>query len=269
MADTEESVETKVKRPSIAELKRQLAHVERADDPLMVSLADDPRKGVVNLLAQTKRRLTAQAHAETAFDERLQLERACWANGQNLVAGIDEVGRGPLAGPVVTCAIELPHDFHLLGVNDSKQLTAHERENLYPQILSACVGVGIGIASPKQIDRLNIYQATRVAMRDAVLALPQEPDALLIDAMQIDVPIPQQKLIKGDARSVSIGAASIVAKGYRDHLMSMYDRVYPGYAFVQNDGYGTAAHLAALDKLGVTPIHRRSFSPVANRLKRQ
>ena len=259
--------EAKPKKPSIAVLREQLAHVQQADDPLLAALAADPRKGVASLLLQTNRRLTAQANAEAAFEQRLQLERACWAKGQSLVAGIDEVGRGPLAGPVVTCAIELPHDFHLLGVNDSKQLTAHERETLYPQILSACVGVGIGIASPKQIDHLNIYQATRVAMRDAVLALPQQPDALLIDAMQIDVPMPQQKLIKGDARSVSIGAASIVAKVYRDHLMSMYDRVYPGYNFAQNDGYGTAAHLAALDQLGVTPIHRRSCSPVTKILQ--
>ncbi|GKT03913.1 ribonuclease HII [Furfurilactobacillus entadae] len=258
--------EPTVKRPTIAAIKAQLAAVTEANDPLLTALADDPRKGVVALLERTKRTFKHEAAREAAFAERLQLEQAAWARGQAHVVGIDEVGRGPLAGPVVTCAIELPHDFHVLGVNDSKQLTAQDREVLYPQILAACVGVGIGIASPKQIDTLNIYQATRVAMRDAVLALPQQPDLLLIDAMQIDVPIDQQKLIKGDARSISIGAASIVAKVYRDHLMTMYDQIYPGYGFQQNDGYGTKVHLTALDDQGVTPIHRRSFSPVANRL---
>ncbi|GEK27764.1 ribonuclease HII [Furfurilactobacillus siliginis] len=251
---------------SIADVKAHLATISAATDPYLISLQSDPRKGVQRLIAQVQHRFEILAAKENAVHDRQKLERAAWDHGQQHVVGIDEVGRGPLAGPVVTCAIELPHDFSLLDVNDSKQLRAVDRERLYPQILAACVDVSIGIASPRQIDQLNIYQATRVAMRDAVLGLIHQPDLLLIDAMQIDVPIEQQKLIKGDAKSVSIGAASIVAKVYRDHLMQMYDQLYPGYGFVQNDGYGTKQHLDGLAEFGITPIHRHSFSPVAKYL---
>ncbi|WP_407882327.1 ribonuclease HII [Furfurilactobacillus curtus] len=255
------------KHKTIAQIKAQLDQITALDDPQLVALYQDPRKGVQRYLTVTKHRLEMTIQAQTQFEEHWLLERMAWSKGRQHVVGIDEVGRGPLAGPVVTCAIELPTDFNLTAVNDSKQLSAATREVLYPQILAQCRQVSIGVASPQKIDELNIYQATRVAMRDAVLSLAQTPDQLLIDAMQIDVPIPQEKLIKGDARSVSIGAASIVAKVYRDHLMSLYDRVYPGYHFQQNDGYGTKAHLQAIDDLGVTPIHRRSFSPVAKALR--
>lgn len=255
------------KRQTIAQIKAQLDQITALDDPRLVELNQDPRKGVQHYITTTKHRLELAVQVQAQFEHHWSLERQAWSKGRQHVVGIDEVGRGPLAGPVVTCAIELPADFNLTAVNDSKQLSAATREILYPQILAQCLQVGIGVASPKKIDELNIYQATRVAMRDAVLALTQTPDQLLIDAMQIDVSIPQEKLIKGDARSVSIGAASIVAKVYRDHLMSLYDRVYPGYHFQQNDGYGTKAHLQAIDELGVTPIHRRSFSPVAKALR--
>lgn len=250
----------------ISAVKAHLATISTVRDPYLISLQSDTRKGVQRLIEQTQHRFSVLAAKESAFHDRQKLERTAWAKGQQHVVGIDEVGRGPLAGPVVTCAIELPHDFDLLDVNDSKQLRAVDRERLYPQILAACVDVSIGIASPRQIDQLNIYQATRVAMRDAVLGLVHQPDLLLIDAMQIDVPIEQQKLIKGDAKSVSIGAASIVAKVYRDHLMQMYNQLYPGYGFLQNDGYGTKQHLDGMAKLGITPIHRHSFSPVAKYL---
>lgn len=249
------------KRPSLAQLKAELATTTRLDDPRVQTLATDPRKGAQQLYQQVQRRLAKQAAAEAAFQERLHYERPFWARGQR-VAGIDEVGRGPLAGPVVTCAVILPPDFDVPLVNDSKQLTAKERERLYPIILDRAEAVSIGAASPQLIDQLNIYQATRVAMQRAVLGLGVAPQELIVDAMQIPVDLPQIRLIKGDAKSASVAAASIVAKVFRDHLMASYDQLYPGYGFAQNAGYGTAEHLAGLAERGITPIHRKSFAPV-------
>lgn len=249
------------KRPSLASLRVELHDVQTTEDPRLVALKNDPRKGAQQLLGQITRRLTKQAAAETAFQARLRYERPFWEQGQ-LVAGIDEVGRGPLAGPVITSAVILPPDFDVPLVNDSKQLTPKERIRLYPIILERALAVSIGVASNQLIDQLNIYQATRVAMQRAVLGLGRVPQHLIVDAMQIPVAVPQTRLIKGDAKSASVAAASIVAKVYRDHLMVSYDELYPGYGFAQNAGYGTAEHLAGLADRGVTPIHRRSFAPV-------
>ncbi|WP_203641158.1 ribonuclease HII [Levilactobacillus andaensis] len=248
-------------RPSLSTLKQTLNDVTDPADPRLDSLAVDSRKGAQQLLGQIKRRLAKAAAAEAAFQHRLHYERPFWERGQ-LVAGIDEVGRGPLAGPVVTSAVILPPDFDIPLVNDSKQLTPKERERLYPLILAQAQAVSIGIGSPQLIDQINIYQATRVAMQRAVLGLGLAPQHLIVDAMQIPVDLPQTRLIKGDAKSASVAAASIVAKVYRDHLMATYDQLYPGYGFAQNAGYGTAEHLAGLADRGVTPIHRKTFSPV-------
>lgn len=252
---------TKDKQPSLATLKADLENVTNADDPRLVALTADSRKGAQRLLEQIKRRLAKAEAAETAFQERLHYERPFWAQNE-LVAGIDEVGRGPLAGPVVTSAVILPQDFDIPLVNDSKQLTPKERERLYPLILAQAEAVSIGVGSPQLIDQINIYQATRVAMQRAVLGLGRVPQQLIVDAMQIPVAVPQTRLIKGDAKSASVAAASIVAKVYRDHLMATYDALYPGYGFAKNAGYGTAEHLAGLADRGVTPIHRQTFSPV-------
>ncbi|KRK38920.1 ribonuclease HII [Levilactobacillus parabrevis] len=249
------------KQPSLASLKQELADVTSLADPRLDVLATDSRKGAQLLLTQIKRRLNKQAEAEAAFQERLHYERDLWAMGK-LVAGIDEVGRGPLAGPVVTSAVILPQSFDIPLVNDSKQLTPKERERLYPLILAQATAVSIGIGSSELIDQINIYQATRVAMQRAVLGLGVAPQHLIVDAMQIPVDLPQTRLIKGDAKSASVAAASIVAKVYRDHLMDTYDRLYPGYGFKKNAGYGTDEHLAGLTDRGVTPIHRKTFSPV-------
>ena len=165
-------------------------------------------------------------------------------------------------------AVILPHDFNLVAVNDSKQLSAPLREHLYGQILSQAVAVAVGTASNELIDRINIYEATRVAMKEAVDHLAVTPSHLIVDAMQVPVVLPQERLIKGDAKSASVAAASIVAKVFRDRLMQFYDELYPGYGFGQNAGYGTKEHLAGLDCQGVTPIHRRTFSPVAKRLNK-
>ena len=176
------------------------------------------------------------------------------------ICGIDEVGRGPFAGPVVAGAVILPKDDPILYLNDSKKLTANKREELYDVIMEKAIAVGIGMASPQRIDEINILQATYEAMRQAIGNLKVKPDLLLNDAVTIpEVVIPQVPIIKGDAKSVSIAAASIVAKVTRDRLMEEYDKVLPGYGFASNKGYGSAEHIKALQTLGPTPIHRRSF----------
>lgn len=180
------------------------------------------------------------------------------------ICGIDEVGRGPLAGPVVACAVVLPKDVTILYLNDSKKLSEKKRELLYDEIMEKAVAVGIGAVGPARIDEINIlkatYEAMRMAIEDLTGKLGKEPDLLLNDAVTIpEVDIPQVPIIKGDAKSISIAAASIVAKVTRDHLMIEYDQVLPGYDFAKNKGYGTKAHIAGLKELGATPIHRKTF----------
>ena len=176
------------------------------------------------------------------------------------ICGIDEVGRGPLAGPVVVCAVILPKDCDILYINDSKKLSEKKREMLYDEIMEKAVAVGIGIVGPERIDEINILQATYEAMREAISKLSVQPDLLLNDAVKIPgVDIPQVSIIKGDAKSASIGAASIVAKVTRDRMMVEYDSIFPEYGFAGNKGYGTAVHIEALKEIGPTPIHRRSF----------
>ncbi|EJE98451.1 ribonuclease HII [Liquorilactobacillus mali] len=251
------------KRKSINEIKR-LITVD-PNQELLRELASDDRKGVQNLLAQyRKHELNKQAALE-AFKKRFSYERAFWQEGKQLVCGIDEVGRGPLAGPVVAAAVILPHDFGLVEVNDSKQLTKKTRERLYSQIIEQALGVSIGLCDNYEIDTVNIYQAARIAMLKAVNGLSRKPQQLIIDAMNIDSSIEQLKLIKADSKSVSVAAASIVAKVWRDHLMSFYDNLYPEYDFKSNDGYGTKKHLDALNVYGITPLHRRSFEPIKSK----
>lgn len=180
------------------------------------------------------------------------------------ICGIDEVGRGPLAGPVVACAVVLPKDVTILYLNDSKKLSEKKRELLYDEIMEKAVAVGIGAVGPARIDEINILQATyeamQMAIEDLTGKLGKKPDLLLNDAVTIpEVDIPQVPIIKGDAKSISIAAASIVAKVTRDHLMIEYDQVLPGYDFAKNKGYGTKAHIAGLKELGATPIHRKTF----------
>ena len=176
------------------------------------------------------------------------------------ICGIDEVGRGPLAGPVVAGAVILPKDDMILYLNDSKKLSEKKRDMLYDEIMNRAVATGIGMASPARIDEINILQATYEAMRMAIDNLKVRPDILLNDAVTIpQVDILQVPIIKGDAKSISIAAASIIAKVTRDRLMVEYDKVLPGYDFASNKGYGTKAHIAGLKELGPTPIHRRSF----------
>ena len=176
------------------------------------------------------------------------------------ICGIDEVGRGPLAGPVVAGAVILPKDHPILYLNDSKKLSEKKREALYDEIMEHAVATGIGMVGPARIDEINILQATYEAMRMAIENLKVRPDLLLNDAVTIpEVTIPQVPIIKGDAKSVSIAAASIIAKVTRDRMMVEYDKILPGYDFASNKGYGTKAHIAGLKELGPSPIHRKTF----------
>lgn len=192
-----------------------------------------------------------------------EFERVARLCGYRRVAGIDEAGRGPLAGPVVAAAVILPSRCRLLGINDSKQLPAKDRELVYTAILEHAVGVGIGSADVAEIDRLNILEATRLAMRRAIDQLLPPPDYVLIDAVVLPgVNVPTRPIIKGDSLSVSIAAASIIAKVTRDRLMARYHEIFPEYGFLSHKGYGTAEHLERLARHGPCSIHRRTFAPV-------
>ncbi|WP_367341681.1 ribonuclease HII [Limosilactobacillus sp.] len=254
-------------RKTVKQIRDLLKQVSSTEDPLFLSLKADDRRGVQQALQSTRRRLKRQEAAQAAFRKRFAYEKALWSHGNQYVAGMDEVGRGPLAGPVVTCAVILNPDFDLVAVTDSKQLTRHERESLYLKIVNEAVEVSIAVNDRQTIDQLNIYAATQQAMLRSVAHLHHRPSHLIVDAVPLKTPIPQTTLIKGDQKSISVAAASIVAKEYRDHLMRDYDRLYPEYGFAQNMGYGTAQHLKALQQYGATPIHRRSFAPVKKYLK--
>ena len=252
----------KMKPESIATIKERLLTATTMSDPYVQSLLADQRQGVQKLLTQLEKRLTKAQALKDKYSAMQVFERACYAQGHRLVAGIDEVGRGPLAGPVVSAAVILPENCEILGLNDSKQLSEKKRDALAEEIKAQAVAIGIGIISPEEIDRVNIYQASKQAMIQAVARLSVQPDHLLIDAMQLDLPLPQEKIIKVDARSVSIAAASIIAKVCRDQMMKDYHARYPYYGFDKNAGYGTKAHLDGLAEHGITPIPRKPFAPV-------
>ena len=243
----------------IGQIKEELKAATEAMLPsFIMAYESDERSGVIKLVEQAKKRLQKLEEERKRIWKLQEYERK---SGQyTYICGIDEVGRGPLAGPVVAGAVILPKDCDILYINDSKKLTAAKREELYDEIMEKAVAAGIGMVSPQRIDEINILQATYEAMRQAIGQLSVEPEVLLNDAVTIpEVVIPQVPIIKGDAKSVSIAAASVIAKVTRDRLMEEYDQVLAGYGFADNKGYGSAAHIAALRKLGPTPIHRRTF----------
>ena len=192
-----------------------------------------------------------------------EFENELYNNEINFIAGIDEVGRGPLVGPVVTAAVILPKDFYDERINDSKKLTEKKRELLYDVIMENALSVGIGISSPEVIDEINILNATKKAMIEAINNLSIKPEHLLIDAVKLDIDIPQTSIIKGDAKSQSIASASIIAKVTRDRMMVELDKKYPMYDFKHNKGYGTKKHIEALYQYGPIEEHRKSFAPVS------
>ena len=248
--------------PTIKEVKERLAMIDELDHPLFEELILDGRAGVQAAISKRKRELQKQVDEDLRLEKMLAYEKELYAQGIELIAGVDEVGRGPLAGPVVAAAVILPKACKIPGLNDSKKIPKSKHKEIYEAVLQNAISIGIGVKDNQVIDQVNIYEATKLAMMEAIGQLEPQPQHLLIDAMKLDLPIPQTSIIKGDANSLSIAAASIVAKVTRDQMMEEFDREYPGYDFAQNAGYGTAKHLAGLDKLGVTPIHRRSFEPI-------
>ncbi len=244
---------------SISEIKKEFEQADRQSfSALYEQYSDDNRAGVVSLIAKYKKQEEKLA-AEIKRMEDMYIYERKYAD-YSLICGIDEVGRGPLAGPVVAGAVILPKDCDILYLNDSKKLSEKMREMLYDEIMEKAVATGIGIISPARIDEINILQATYEAMRMAIDQLSVKPNLLLNDAVTIpEVRIRQVPIIKGDAKSASIAAASIIAKVTRDRLMVQYDEVLPGYDFASNKGYGSATHIEALKQLGPTPIHRQSF----------
>ena len=224
----------------------------------IASIEEDERAGVKKIVETAKKAYDKYKEELKRLEQMKQFEREYAHMGY--VCGIDEVGRGPLAGPVVAAAVILPKDCQILYVNDSKQLSAKKREELYDEIMEKAVSVGIGLVSHERIDEINILQATYEAMRMAIGKLKVEPAVLLNDAVTIpQVSIKQVPIIKGDAKSMSIAAASIIAKVTRDRLMEQLDEAYPGYDFKGNKGYGSAKHIEGLKNLGPCPIHRRTF----------
>lgn len=244
---------------TITEIKAEFSGASLEEQQRLCQLyREDSRSGVQKLIEKCRRDREALQKEKLRMENMMEYEHKYEHLGY--LCGIDEVGRGPLAGPVVACAVILPRDHEILYLNDSKKLTGKKREELYEVILKEAVSVGIGMASPSRIDEINILQATYEAMRQAVGKLAVRPVLLLNDAVTIPaVDIPQVPIIKGDAKSASIAAASIVAKVTRDRLMEEYDRAIPGYGFASNKGYGSAEHIEALKKLGPSPIHRASF----------
>ena len=198
----------------------------------------------------------------------LEYENELYEKGITLIAGVDEVGRGPLIGPVVAAAVILPKGFYHPGIKDSKKLSEKKREELYKVITENALSIGVGTVSEEVIDKINIYEATKTAMKEAINSLTISPEHVLIDAMKLDLKMPSTSIIKGDALSESIAAASIIAKVTRDHLLMKMDEEYPMYDLKNNKGYGTKKHLEALEKYGACKYHRKSYSPVTKVLNR-
>jgi ribonuclease HII len=247
---------------TIGEIDRRLFNEEEVDIRFIELLKKDSRKGVQRLILKWEKQEEQRRQFHQQFIEMTTFEREYRSQGFRFIAGIDEAGRGPLAGPVVAGAVILPENFYLPGLNDSKKLTEAKREDYYRIINEEALSVGVGIIGAEEIDEINILQASKKAMLDAVAQLEIEPDFLLIDAVRLDTPYPYEALIKGDARSISIAAASIIAKVTRDRLMKELSIQYPQYGFQANMGYGTAEHLYALREHGVTEHHRKTFAPV-------
>ena len=244
----------------IVDIKSEFENAAREEwQTLFEEYASDERSGVKNLILSYQKKQIAYEKELLRLETMLAFEKK-YGNEYECICGIDEAGRGPLAGPVVAGAVILPKDCEILYLNDSKKLSAAKREELYDEIMEKAVAAAVGMASPARIDEINILQATYEAMREAISKLAVEPGILLNDAVTIpEMIIPQVPIIKGDAKSVSIAAASILAKVTRDRLMVEYDKVMPEYGFAGHKGYGSKEHIEAIKKYGPTPIHRKTF----------
>ncbi|WP_404452600.1 ribonuclease HII [Virgibacillus necropolis] len=251
-----------MKTKSIAEIKQLIDH-DNLSDAEISKLQQDTRKGVQKLWKIYEQRLQKMKDLECQFLEMSQYEHKNYTKGCNYIAGIDEAGRGPLAGPVVAASVILPRDFKLLGLDDSKQLNERKRNEFFSIIKEQAISYGISIISNQKIDQVNIYEATKLAMHDALSQLEPSPDHVLIDAVPLkQLPCTSESITKGDQKSITIAAASILAKVTRDTIMKKIHNDFPFYDFASNMGYGTKHHMDAIQQHGVTPFHRRSFSPV-------
>ena len=232
-------------------------------EEFLAELELDSRVAVKKLLQAYHKRVERAALERERFHKMLSYERNYYEEGAKLIAGVDEAGRGPLAGPLVIAAVIMPQEFFISGLNDSKQISASKRDKLYDEILQKALSVSINIVSISNIDELNIYRATQQGMAEVLLHLDKQPDVALIDAMPVEAgDIKTVSLVHGDALSASIAAASIIAKVTRDRIMEKLDALYPAYKFANNKGYGSKDHMQAIDQDGVTEWHRRSYEPV-------
>jgi ribonuclease HII len=232
-------------------------------EEFLVELELDQRVAVKKLLQAYHKRIEKAALERERFHKMLSYERQYYDEGAKLIAGVDEAGRGPLAGPLVIAAVVMPQEFFISGLNDSKQISASKRDKLYDEILQKALSVSVNIVSISNIDELNIYRATQQGMAEVLLHLDKQPDLALIDAMPVEAgDIKTVSLVHGDALSASIAAASIIAKVTRDRIMEKLDTLYPAYKFANNKGYGSKDHMQAIDQDGVTEWHRRSYEPV-------
>ena len=246
---------------TINEVKELLSHEPTAE--LIAELAQDKRVAVQKLLQSYHKRIEKAALEKERFYKMLSYERQYYGEGAKLIAGVDEAGRGPLAGPLVIAAVILPEDVFISGLNDSKQISASKRDKLYDEVLQKAISVSVNIVSISNIDELNIYRATKVGMSEVLLSLDVRPDVALIDAMPVEAEdIKTVSLVHGDALSASIAAASIVAKVTRDRIMEKLAVLYPAYGFAGNKGYGSKEHMQAIKNEGATSWHRRSYEPV-------
>jgi ribonuclease HII len=254
-------------RLPLAELRRRYLDGDEAPSPQLVGrLRRDPRRGARALYRLLRRRQERAREEQLRLDALLNFERVLWRSGLTRVAGVDEVGIGPLAGPVVAAAVVFPPGVAIAGIDDSKRLDPGRREELAAEIRERAAGIGVGLAEVEEIDRVNVYQAGLAAMRRAVEALPEPPEHVLVDAREIPgLAMPQNPFDKGDGLDFSIAAASIVAKTHRDRLMEDLDRRYPEYGFARHKGYGTADHQEAIRRHGPCPEHRASY-PVLREL---
>ena len=245
----------------ISEVKELLAGEPTAEQ--LATLKDDERSGVQRLVASYYKRMEKEAFERERFDKMLTFEKEYYAQGMQYVAGVDEAGRGPLAGPLVIAAVILPQDVFIPGLNDSKQISAVKRDKLYDEIIAKAVAIEVNIVSVSNIDKYNIYSATQRGMAEVLEHLPVRPQVALIDAMPVQVKdMETVPIVHGDALSVSIAAASIIAKVTRDRIMERLDEKFPAYGFANNKGYGSGAHMQAIAEFGATRWHRRSYEPV-------
>ncbi|MCD8502730.1 MAG: ribonuclease HII [Bacillaceae bacterium] len=254
-------------KKSIKEIEITLSNMTEIDKKFLEEIKNDERKGVQRALVKWKKEQEKRLQLIEQFEQMSVYEKELYDKGVRYIAGIDEVGRGPLVGPVVAAAVILPVEFKLYGLTDSKKLSKEKRDDFYEIINREAIAVGVGIITPAKIDQVNIYEATKLAMLQAIHQLNVQAEHLLIDAMRLPIAIEQTSIVKGDSKSISIAASSVIAKVTRDKVMENLHLKYPQYGFNKNMGYPTAEHLQAIEEHGICSEHRRSFGPVRDKCR--